>query len=284
MTSDLYRPYHYPEDHPRAGELSGEGLTPKGLETYLAKLSRLHPEILSMVQPLISGDPSTTPEFNDKFFEEAYSVLKNSNGRIISPVYRPNHTVGIIKEEDNILLVDSYNAYGAKDADHIPLLRFLRDTFRGAKIHTLHDKMQNDYHNCAFFAVQNLIKVERELKSLGISLPEFIEQIDTHKLHLPTIGNINDLKKIQSYGELDIRTVATPACLVPHIQSLKQARATAEGSADFRRRRLYLPYGTHENELERFVETREHKGKPVQMNVNIQTQNDEFRRATCIEF
>jgi len=45
-----------------------------------------------------------------------------------------------------------------------------------------------------------------------------------------------------------------------------------------------LPYRTHENELERFVETREHKGKQVQMNTNIQTQNDEFRRATCIEF
>jgi len=277
QVNGLYRPYYYPEGHPRAGRFSGHGLSPTGLGAYLSFMTKRHPQLLSNLEPLIDADPNCTPEFDDQFFEHAYSVLRNTDGRLLLPVYRQNHTVGLIKEDDQFLLLDSYNAYGAKDADHIPLLRFLRSSFRDASITTLHDKMQNDYHNCAFFAVHNLLKVEREISNQQISLPQFIERIDTRKLHTPVIGCINDTKKMQSYRELGIHSIATPACLVPHIQSLKQATATAENSTEFRLTRVYLPYGTHENELRKYTVMGEHKGRHVHMNTNIQSANDEFR-------
>jgi len=279
LSSDLYRSYHYPQGHHRAGELSGQGLSATGLDVYLTHQKKKHPELLGNVKALVNSDPHCTPEFTEEFWDRAFSTLQKINRRTLFPIYRRNHTVGLIKEEDQFLLLDSYNAFGAEDADHVPLLRFLRNNFSSASISTLHDKMQNDYHNCAFFAVQNLLKVEREISGQNISLPQFIEQIDTQKVYTPTIGNHKDIKKITSYDEMNIASIATPACLVPHIQSLSQANKTTENSVDFRSPRVYLPYGTHERELNSSTVWGEHKGRRTAMNAYIQSRNDEFRRS-----
>lgn len=271
-----YQPYKYPEEHPLVGELSGYGLTPKGLWAYLNYQKKKHPSLLGYIKPLISHDPECKPEFNENFLEEAHKTLRASEGRTLFPIYRQNHTVGLVKEDKQFLLLDSYNAFGAKDADHIPLLRFLRENFKGAQISTLHDKMQNDYHNCAFFTVQNLLKIENELGGQKISLPKFIEQIDTRKYSQATRENQDDIAKIEAYNELGIESIATPACLVPHVQSLRVADSIALESEEFRKPYAHLPYGTHQAELENFIRMIPHRGEHVMMNTNIQAKNREF--------
>jgi len=261
---EIYQPYHYPEEHKNAGVLSGFGLSAFGLGKYLERQQ-------IKTNPLISHDPDCTPSFDKQFLDKAFEVISQSDKLSFFPIYRRNHTVGLVKEDDHFLLLDSYNAFGAKDADHIPLLRFLRENFKDSHIHTLHDKMQSDYHNCAFFTVQNLVKVERELNNKEISLAKFIQEIDTEKYHQESLDNFEDVVKMKHYRELGIQSVATPACLVPHFQSVKTAKAITKNSPEFNK--------AHKDEFDRFVVDREHKGEIVRMNTNIQSINDDFRRS-----
>lgn len=181
-TENLYRPYHFPND----GSLSGNGLTPQGLSKYVNYLAETDPETYNNAITHINSDPECTPNFDEAFLGNIARTIKNGHGRGMHIIYRGNHTVSLLNEDNTFLLLDSYNAYGAKDADHLPVLEFIRQRFPQAEIFTLHDKIQNDYHNCAFFSCQSAGAIERYLQHEGGTLGQFIGNLDTQKIHIPS--------------------------------------------------------------------------------------------------
>jgi len=276
--SDRYRPYFFPSDN----SLSGMGLTPLGLTEYLLYLYRQDPETHKNTLACINWDPNCTPDFDPKFFEKMIGRMNSESKRASFLIYRGNHTVSVMKEDDTLLLLDSYNAFGAKDSDHIPLLANLRKNFPESKIFTLNDKIQNDYHNCAFFAANSTGAIEKYLQHEGVSLAEFIQTLDTNKIHTPQRDNPGDCFKVQKYVEHGVRTIPVPPQLVSFVQSLTLAEKIADGSEEFVRGRPWHPYGSYAQELENFSahERPRNCDKLKKMNIHMSVKNEMFDYAS----
>ena len=278
----FFRPYHFPSD----GLLSGHGLTPQGFAEYLTYLEEQEPNIYKNAVAHINSNPECTPRFDKAFLASFGNSLTGQTGkrRGMHFIYRGNHTVSLLKEGDNFLLLDSYNAYPALDADHLPLLEYIRQKFPQSNIYTLHDKIQSDYHNCSFFATQSAGAIERALQNQDVSLLEFIKSIDTQKVHSPTLNCPNDTLKMQEYERLGIKTIPVPPQLVPFVQSLSLVDKIIQGSRAFTEQCAWLPYGSYQGELSNFSadERRNGEKKLTRMNVNIAVKNDLFRFA-CLD-
>jgi len=265
--NNLYRPYHFPD-----GRYSGEGLTQDGLREYLQFLGN------RKMSATIIENSECTPQFGKCEFEQIAKDLKKVDEGSSHVIYRQGHTVSMVKDSDAVLLLDSYNAYGAKDADNLPLLRFLREQFPKHALYNLHDSIQRDYHNCAFFATKSASQIMRELDGQGITLRQFINDIDTNKLAVPNPLNIADLQRLGTYTVQGVETIATPSCLAPCVQSMTDIKTITDGSKSFVEEATFREFGSHQRALNKSIITREHKGALKSLNNHIQSINDDFKR------
>jgi hypothetical protein len=249
MGNETHRPYFFPSD----GTLSGKGLTPVGLAEYMLDRYQENPEKYSNFIACINWDPNCTPEFDRPFLHNLNSAITKMDDRGSFVIYRGNHTVSLMNEGNTFLLLDSYNAYGAKDADNLPLLRFIRQNFPYAQIHTLHDKIQNDYHNCSFFAVHCAGAIEKALQNENKTLAQFIQSLDTNKVHRPDPNNPEDALKVSEYRRLGINTIPVPSEIVPYVQSLSLVEKITEGSASYRQQKPWVTHQSYQSQLDNHV-------------------------------
>ncbi|MCL2587624.1 MAG: hypothetical protein FWE31_05335 [Firmicutes bacterium] len=259
----FYRPYYFPSD----GSLSGYGLSSKGIEEYVAYCKEQDPGTCENVIAHVSHDPDCTPKFNKQFLCNLGNSLECQESRTSNIIYRANHTVSLMKEDDTFLFLDSYNAFPVPDADHLPLLRFIRKQFPKAKIYTLHDKIQNDYHNCAFFATESACAIERALQENNQSLSEYIQFQDTRKVHTPRMRSLKDCKKMFAYSCLGVETIPIPRDIVPLVQSLTLVDEIVKGCTGI----------DIEDVCAEIADIR--TGQVKKRNICISTMNEAFRSA-----
>ena len=277
---DLFRPYHYPQaDRHRSGQLSGYGLTQEGAQLYLEHLANQEPETFGGIVPIINQDPNMGEEFTPEALASITDAVASAEGRGEFLIYRQGHTVSLIRENGVMFLMDSYNAFGTDELGNVPLLEHLRNSFPNERIFTMHDMMQRDYHNCVFFATSSLGSVIRELNGRGVDLGQFLNEIDTCILHTPEYTSPDDVRRLDKYTDLFVETVATPACMIPYVQSVAAAQTIADGSHAFCEEVEWCEHGSYQDEMKIATEMRPHKGIMKEMNVCIQRQNEDFRRA-----
>ncbi len=195
-------------------------LTEAGLAKYIDIRMSEEPELTKNIKLIIDYDINATPEFSRVMQKEIKKNLLSSSNRdrISFIIHRDIHTVGLIKEKDKFLLLDSYNAHGTDDCEHIPLLKIIRELFPYSKIYTLHDKMQKDFCNCRIFSVENIIEIERFCKFHNCGLSEVIDS--NKNIYFSDF----DQKKDIDYRYLNISSIATPLPIISKIQSLKQIK------------------------------------------------------------
>lgn len=150
-------------------------------------------------------------------------------------IHRDGHTVTLFREKDTFMLCDSYNAYGAKDADHIPILRMIRDEAKklgkDVKIYTENDKIQRDYDNCRIFSLETAVLTLNYLNQSGKSLADLIEQTKENVgLQFAAEGD-NDNKSV-AYKELNVEAIPTLLTIIPLIQSGSQIVKIAQRCND----------------------------------------------------
>ena len=225
-------PTHYPD-----GRYSGQRLTTRGVTEYLRHRG-------SSANAFLESDVNCTPEFSPQFLDTLRNSLTQQmrGGRRSSNVImRPAHTVAIMRENDKMWLLDSYNAHGAVDRDHVPLLRFLRDSFPNIRLLTSRDKIQNDYHHCSHFSIESVEAIEHDLQNTNRTLEQFVRQIDT--------GAYWDAEpeREQIYRSLGVETVNTPAPVVRFAQSLSLIDKVTANSDEFHRRRNWISHGSYAN-------------------------------------
>lgn len=195
-------------------------LTEDGLEYYLFFKKIKEPELTNNIELIIDPDKKATSEFSEQMRKKLKDVLsKNFIGRKHYIIHRDGHTVLLTVEQDEhgnkiFLLTDSYNAFGTKDDDHLPLLRIIRELYPEAEIYTQHDKTQNDYCNCRIFAVNSAIEYERFCRDHNCKINKIIESGDKTFFEQDS--------KIDAYRELNIQTIPTPIPIMKFIQSMEQ--------------------------------------------------------------
>lgn len=214
--------YRAHEDVAHGGTVST--LTEAGLGYYFYKRKLDEGELAKNIDIIIDYDLEAGPNFSEGAREEIIEKLRNSpeDKRVSWIIHRDGHTVSLIREGEKFLLLDSYNAHGAEDADHLPLLRIVRDLFPDAKIYTLRDKIQNDYCNCRIFAFENLIEIERYCEFHHCGLDRVINSDAEIFFADP------DQVKDEAYRELSVIAIPTPIAIIPHIQSVSQIREITE--------------------------------------------------------
>ncbi|MDD2839554.1 MAG: hypothetical protein PHY80_00290 [Rickettsiales bacterium] len=209
--------YRQHEDVAHGGKV--DTLTEAGLYAYFSRRKEEELEVLANTSLIIDYDLGAGPSFS----EEARSELKNAfsrlhRGRESFIIHRDGHTVAVIRECDNFLLLDSYNAHGTKDHDHLPLLQIIRKCNPEAKIFTLHDKMQSDYYSCRIFSVENIIEIEKYCRENRCSLSQIIGESE---LIPPQFYADYDDAKDKFYTENHIVPIGTPIPILHHVQSVK---------------------------------------------------------------
>jgi hypothetical protein len=144
-------------------------------------------------------------------------------------IFRANHTVSMIREGDDFLLMDSYNNFGAieDNTDDLPLLEIVRRANKNANIFVFNDKAQNDYHNCSVFSVNSLAIIFHTLQEQNVSLAQYIKKIDTEK------WNADEPDKAFAYSKLGVQTIPIPAELCPQIQSIRGLKKATKHSESF---------------------------------------------------
>lgn len=193
-------------------------LTEAGLAEYFEIRKLEEPELTKNMSLIIDYDVNATPEFSKNMQNEIKTTLLKSSDdkRSDYVIHRDVHTVSLIREKNKFLLLDSYNAHGTKDMEHIPLLKIIRELFPTGEIYTLHDKMQKDYYNCRIFSIENLIEIERFCKFHKCDLSDVIESNKDICFY-----NF-DSDKEKFYKELNVNPIGTPLPIIPKIQSIRQ--------------------------------------------------------------
>lgn len=217
---DFFYRQHWDEAH--RGWVST--LTEAGLGYYFYKRKSDEGELAENIDIIIDYDLAAGPDFSARARAEIEEKLTNSpaNKRVSWVIHRDGHSVSLIREGNRFLLLDSYNAHGANDADHLPLLKIIRNLFPKAEIYTLRDKMQNDYYNCRIFALENLIEIERYCRMHNCGLNAVIG--GAARIYFEDLEPVKD----GAYEELSVRAIGTPVAIIPHIQSVRQIRAISE--------------------------------------------------------
>lgn len=144
-------------------------------------------------------------------------------------VHRDGHTSSLVKENIGgcycFTMVDCYNAYGTKDADHMPVLEAIRDVHgASAYIVTNHDKYQNDYYNCRIFALMAVF--ELELATQNSNSSSVFDYVNSNQLGRFN-GELEDLDKLNKYSEHDVITYGLPPALLQMAQSYSMIRSLA---------------------------------------------------------
>ena len=260
----LLRPYFFPASDGRGDDsFSGPGFTQLGAIKYIQnqiEKEEQGTEIYKNLTCFFNWDPKCTPAFDKDFLNAMRKRLEASDdGWFI--IYRQNHTTSLIKQGNEFLFLDSYNAYGAKDADHIPVLENLRAWFPEGNLSVLPDKTQSDYNNCLIFAVEYLVAVLRTMKYENQSLAEFKANVPSNKIY-------PEDEKAKEYKRLGIHVLpGTPECIIEFVQSQENALKMAESS--------HAPEEIKER-LMRHIAKKFHKNNLKEMNVNVERRNKEF--------
>ena len=227
--------YQFFETHidPRNGE-EVITLTETGLLNYFENRKE-ETDLLNNTELILDMDRGAGPDFSPEIGETIKKeITKNSRHerRHNYIIHRDGHTVALMQEGDTFLLLDSYNAHGTPDMDHIPLLQIIRDTLPEAKIYTLHDRIQSDYNNCRVFATEGTIECERFMRKRGMRLNDlialsFTENIFDNKNRYESDREYN--LKDCFYNEIGVEQISTPIPLVPFIQSYTSINTATPG-------------------------------------------------------
>lgn len=193
-------------------------LTEVGLYAYFLRRQTEEPTILENVDLIIDYNLDAGPSFSEEArgkLREAFSQPCEHRKSFI--VHRDGHTVAVIREGNNFLLLDSYNAHGAKDHDHFPLLEIIRECNPEAQIYTLYDKIQNDYYSCRIFSVENIVEIEKYCRENRCGLLQVIRESEL----VPPQYCDRDETKDRFYTEHNIIPIGIPIPILHHVQSLK---------------------------------------------------------------
>lgn len=246
-----------------------ETLTEAGLAKYFTIRRLEEPQLTSNITLVIDYDLSAGPNFSADMRQRLDEALRTSpsNRRVSIIIHRDGHTVSLIREGNKFLLLDSYNAHGAKDADHIPLLEIIRHSFPEAEIYTLYNKMQSDYYTCRIFALENIIEIERYCRNHSCGLEEVIASNSRIKEEPDPIKDAlyEDLK-------LNIRAIGIPVPIIHHVQSMCLIKSISDELEALRIERERLK--TYRQLLEENLEMR--KDKPI--NLAITRISDRIKR------
>lgn len=261
--NEYFDPYNYPD-----GRYSGEGLTlaKGGIAAYTTS-KKLDARLF------IHPDPKCTPKFDTPFLHKLGQSLEQQRGLGCSIIARGGHTVSLLQDGDLFWLLDSYNAYGAKDNDHLPLLKFLRNIFPNSVIRTSRDKIQNDYHNCSIFSIESALAIMTDMWHSGRNLDRFAREIDTKPE-----GYFPEDAKAGMYRELRVQPTITPACVAPFAQSLTLTDNITQNSREFSEIKHWLPGGSYRAQYAESLTYCHEKGKLI--NRNIQNKSDLFGEIT----
>lgn len=263
-------------------------LTEEGLDVYLMfRCKEEGRDLINKIETIIDYDLQAGPNFSDNMQRRLKEKLtEDIVGRKHYIVHRDGHTVLLTREVDEngvncFLLTDSYNAYGATDADHLPLLEIVRGMYPNAEIYTLNDKIQRDYNNCRIFAVESAIRYE-EFCNVGnrniIDLKNSNDQIYFDPNNINNNNNNYNNKK-EAYNELKIEAIPTPLPIIPLIQSMKQIKGSSNNEEKLQKNRVN-DYETYSDVLYYHVKTKEDNSASTnKINRTIQDYAEKFERA-----